>query len=607
MFFIIIKIFIQGGSILLLSEEFIQKVKEENDIVDIISEKVKLKRTGRNYMGLCPFHHEKSPSFSVSQDKQIYKCFGCGEAGNVITFIMKINNITFPEAVKILAEKANIDFEDNDNNRNSIKAGIKEKLYAINVDAARYFLKNLQNINKARDYFSKRGITLKTMRSFGLGYSLDSWNALLNYMKRKGYSELDLLNAGLIIKNQRGGYYDRFRNRTMFPVFDYRGKVIGFGGRVLDDSKPKYLNSPETPLFIKGTNLYGLNFAIKNNNSRSFIMVEGYMDCISLHQFGITNTVASLGTALTLNQAKLLKRFADKVIISYDADTAGQSATLRGLDILKKVGFEIFVLTVPQGKDPDEFIRNNGREAFLKLIDEALPLIDYRLKNAKQGINIEKGHGAVKYAENAVEIIAELDSIEKDFYINKLSEETNIKIQALYDIMNEKLQKKPKNDEQLNIENDFGSKLYLEPPYLKAERGLLNIMLNNAEAFEYIANNFHESELIIESHKKIYALIKDNIEKSHEELIKFIETNCNDVESSKEWVIICETQLIYDETDWQRLADDFIREIRKFKLEESKKEIMNKIKLYENEGRFEECIKFSQQLQEIQKKLGGII
>ncbi len=607
MFFIIIKIFIQGGSILLLSEEFIQKVKEENDIVDIISEKVKLKRTGRNYMGLCPFHHEKTPSFSVSQDKQIYKCFGCGEAGNVITFIMKINNITFPEAVKTLADKANIDFEENDNNMNSKKAGIKEKLYAINVEAARYFLKNLQNVNKASDYFSKRGITLKTMRSFGLGYSLDSWNALLNYMKTKGYSELDLLNAGLIIKNQRGGYYDRFRNRVMFPVFDYRGKVIGFGGRVLDDSKPKYLNSPETPLFIKGTNLYGLNFAIKNNNSRSFIMVEGYMDCISLHQFGITNTVASLGTALTLNQAKLLKRFADKVIISYDADTAGQSATLRGLNILKKVGFEIFVLTVPKGKDPDEFIRNNGREAFLKLIDEALPLIDYRLKNAKQGINIEKGHGIVKYAENAVEIIAELDSIEKDFYIKKLSEETNIKTQALYDIMNEKLQKKPKNDEQLNIENDFGSKLYLEPPYLKAERGLLNIMLNNAEAFEYIVNNFDESELIIESHKKIYILMKNNIERSHEELIKFIEINCDDVESSKEWVIICETQLIYDESDWQRLSDDFIREIRKFKLEESKKEIMNKIKLYENEGRFEECIKFSEQLQEIQKKLGGIV
>lgn len=591
----------------MLSEEFILKVKEENDIVDIISEKVKLKRTGRNFMGLCPFHHEKSPSFSVSQDKQIYKCFGCGEAGNVITFIMKTNNITFPEAVKILAEKANIDFEGDDNNQNNTTAGIKEKLYTINVDAARYFLKNLQNTNKAKDYFTKRGITLKTMRSFGLGYSLDSWNALLNYMKRKGYSELDLLNAGLIVKNQRGSYYDRFRNRTMFPVFDYRGKVIGFGGRVLDDSKPKYLNSPETPLFIKGTNLYGLNFAIKNSGSRTFIMVEGYMDCISLHQFGITNTVASLGTALTVNQAKLLKKYADKVIISYDADSAGQSATIRGLEILKKVGFEIFVLTVPQGKDPDEFIRNNGKEAFLKLIDEALPLIDYRLKNAKQGINIEKGDGAIKYAEKAVEIIGQLDSIEKDFYINKLSEETSIKIQALYDIMNEKLQKKPKNMEQLNIENDFGSKLYLEPPYIKAERSLLNIILNNGEAFEYTMNNFSESELILESHKKIYSLIKNNGEKPYEELAKLIETNCNDIESSKEWVMICETQLIYDNVEWQRLTDDYIREIRKFKLEESKKEIMNKIKLCENEGKFEECIKFSQELQRIQKELGGLI
>ena len=460
----------------MIAEDVIRKIKEQNDIVDVISESVKLKRTGRNYIGLCPFHNEKSPSFTVSQDKQIYKCFGCGEAGNVISYIMKDRNVTFPEAARVLAERANISIEI-ENDENNVQKDMYNKMYNINVEAARYFYDNLRKDKKAEEYFVNRGISEATMKKFGLGFSFDKWDGLLLYLKKKGYSELDLFNIGLIIKSPKGSYYDRFRNRIMFPVFDYKGKVIGFGGRVLDDSKPKYLNSPETPLFHKGLHLYGLNFVIKNNKSRTIIIVEGYMDCISLHQYGFSNVVASLGTALTINQAKLLKKYVDKVIISYDADFAGQAATLRGLEILRNEGFDLRVLIVPKGKDPDEYIKNNGKQAFQKLVDDALPIIDYRIKRASDGINFSNSEMIIQYVKKVTEIIVDLDPVEKDVHIKKISEETGIKEQAIYDLLREEINKNSKKLQKMNIQQDFGQKLYLEPAYIKAERNLLNLCL----------------------------------------------------------------------------------------------------------------------------------
>ncbi|MBV7273012.1 DNA primase [Clostridiaceae bacterium UIB06] len=588
----------------MISEDVIQRVKEENDIVDIVSESVRLKRAGRNYSGLCPFHHEKTPSFSVSVDKQIYKCFGCGEAGNVITFVMKTKNLTFPEAVKLLADRANIDLELDDENKT--QKNNFEKLYKINVESARYFFYCLQKNENAKRYLINRGITETTIRRFGLGYSVDKWDGLLKHLKAKGFTELDMSTAGLTIKSQKNSYYDRFRNRIIFPVFNYSGKVIGFGGRVLDDSKPKYLNSPETLLFKKGINLYGLNFAIKNNNSRMFIVVEGYMDCISLHQYGITNAVASLGTALTLNQAKLMKRYADKVIISYDADSAGQMATLRGLEVLKKVGLEVRVLTVPQGKDPDEFIRNNGREAFLKLIDEALSLIDYRMDKLKDGINLNDSDNVIKYAEKVLEVLEELDPLEKEVYIKRLSEETKIRDQALYDIINSEIQKNVNKSENMNIDNNFGQKLYLEPAYLKAERGLLKLMLKDKNAFEYAINIIEKDNLVLDSHKKIFVYIVENIQFDEKEREKRIELKCDDIDTSKEWVNILETNLVYGKYDYTNMISDFVKKIEKYKLEEEKKELMNRIKQYESQGRLEESLKLAQELIEIQKKIGGI-
>lgn len=589
----------------MISEDVIQKVKDENNIVDVISETVKLKRTGRNYVGLCPFHHEKTPSFSVSEEKQIYKCFGCGEAGNVITFVMKTKNMSFPEAVKLLAERANIDLE-YDGNKNGSRGNSFEKLYRLNVEAARYFFSCLNRNERARNYLLNREITVNTMRKFGLGYSVDSWNAMLRYLKRKGFTELDMLSDGLIIKNRQGNYYDRFRNRIIFPVFDYRGRIIGFGGRVMDDSKPKYLNSPETALFKKGTNLYGLNFAIKDNTSKSLIMVEGYMDCISLHQGGITNTVASLGTALTTGQAKLMKRYADRIIIAYDADTAGQMATLRGLNILKNAGLDVRVLMIPSGKDPDEFIRKNGKEEFLKLVEKSLPLTDYRIESIRKSLNPDDYESKIKYTERVLTVLKDVDPIENEIYIKKLSEETGIRLQVLYDMLNGNIQKSTKKASNMNTDEYFGQKLYLEPAYLKAERSLLKLILQDNDALKYVRDNLNEDELILESHKKIYKYIfeSSSLDKSHR--IVHIEAKCNDVDTSKEWVNILDTQIIYGNYDYKYMVDSFVNKIKKHRLEQYKLRVIDRIKQYEIQGKFDESLKLAQELIKIQKRIGEI-
>ncbi|MFL0195833.1 DNA primase [Clostridium sp. WILCCON 0269] len=589
----------------MISEDVIQRIKEENDIIDVISESVKLKRSGKNYLGLCPFHHEKTPSFSVSRDKQIYKCFGCGEAGNVVTFIMKSQNLNFLEAIKLLADRVNIDIDLNANESN--RKNTFENLYKLNVEAARYFFNCLNKDRRAKSYLLNRGITEHTITRFGLGYSMNSWNHVLKFLKNKGFTELDMISNGLIIKSEKGNYYDRFRNRIMFPVFDYRGKVIGFGGRVLDQSKPKYLNSPETSLFKKGVNLYGLNFAIKNNTSRTFIMVEGYMDCIALHQYGITNAVASLGTALTVNQAKLMTRYADKVIVSYDADTAGEMATLRSMNILKSVGLEVRVLSIPWGKDPDEFIRSNGKEAFLKLIQDADDLIDYRIKNIKKNVDFNNSQDVVKYTENVLKILAELDPIETEIYIKKLWEETGIKEQTLYDMLNANIQKSVKKNVNVNIDIGFGQKLYLEPAYLKAERAFLKIISENNKAFEYSLDKIRDIEFILESHKVIYKYIAESMNyEDLEERKKYIESKCIDVDTSKEWINIMETEVQYNSENWADMLHNFINRIKKYKLEEYKKNIIRKIKECESEGMLKESLEFAQQLIEIQKKISGI-
>lgn len=585
-----------------ISEEILEKVKEQNDIVDVISESVRLKRSGRNFSGLCPFHNEKTPSFSVSQDKQIYKCFGCGESGNVISFVMKNKNMPFVEAVKYLADRANITIE-SEQGRISPTAKKREILYKVNVEAARFFYSNLKNTREAKEYFLNRGIKEETIKKFGLGFAKDSWNNLILHLRRLGFKDDLLLEAGLVSTSERtGNKYDRFRNRVIFPVFDYRGKVIGFGGRVLDDSKPKYLNSPETLVFQKGTNLYGLNFAIKSKmQDRYFIMVEGYMDLITLHQYGITNVVASLGTALTTNQARLLKRYADKVIISYDADIAGQAATMRGLEILKDAGFDVRVLSIPQGKDPDEYVRSNGKEAFIKLINNAESLIDYRIKKAEEGINLKDSNDLVKYGKRVTEILANVNSIEKDVYIKKISENTGIREQTLYDLLSKKMTKSIKENAFMNNKEENGTKLYLEPAFLKAERSLMKLCLEE-EYFDYISQVISQDELILPEHKEIFSIIKEAKKGNINNIITFLESKCTNLKTIDEIIKIKEQNVLIGK-DNKRLIQDFIKQLDNYKLNQQLDELIKKQKLLEAQGKIEESIKIAIELKKVNEKL----
>ena len=585
-----------------ISEEILEKIKSQNDIVDVISERVRLRKAGRNFTGLCPFHNEKTPSFSVSQEKQIYKCFGCGEAGNVISFVMKEKNLPFIEAVKYLANRANIPLEIGNGEKSKVTKR-KELLYRVNVEAAKFFFSNLMNNQNAKEYFLNRGIKEETIKKFGLGFANDSWNSLMFYLRKKGINDVLLEESGLIsVNKEKGRKYDRFRNRVMFPVFDYQGKVIGFGGRVLDDSKPKYLNSPETLVFQKGTNLYGLNFALKHNmNERYFVIVEGYMDLISLHQYGITNVVASLGTALTINQARLLKRYADKVIISYDADMAGQMATLRGLEILRTAGFDVRVLSIPQGKDPDEYVRSNGRDAFLKLVNSAEPLIDYRIKKAEEGINFKNSQSLILYAKRIMEIISDLDPVEKDVYIKKASENTGIKEQTLYDILKSKMKDNRENNFRNNKEED-GSKLYVEPGFLKAERAILKIMLENSEYLQYIEERISENDFILLEHKEIFTVIMLAKGENINNIDSFIESKLSSAKTIGELVKIRDENIFFAD-DVKVQINDFINEIQSYKLKQRIDQLRKEQKELENQGKIEESIKLAIELASVTKKL----
>ena len=575
-----------------ISEEVIEKIKDGNDIVDIISESVKLRKVGRNYQGLCPFHSEKTPSFSVSQDKQVFKCFGCGEGGNVITFVMKNRNLDFNETIRFLADRAHITLEENEELKKTNEK--RDVYYKLHIEAARFFFNNLKEDKDMRAYFYKRGMTDYTIRTFGLGYALNSWDSLLRHLKALRYSENEIVKSGLATKNEKGKVYDRFRNRIMFPVFDVRGRVIGFGARVMDDSKPKYLNSPETPIFQKGTNLYGLNFALKNSKEKNLIIVEGYMDCISLSQAGIKNVVASLGTALTKVQAKLLKRYSEEVYISYDADNAGQIATVRGLDILRAEGISVRVILIPRGKDPDDFIRAEGKDKFLELVQKALPLIDYKILKAKEGLDFKSEEGRITYAKRVVLILNELDPIEKDVYLQKVSEDAGISESVLMSLM-----KDDKEEIRVLDTSSIGKNMHLESAHVKAERALLRIL---AEGSVYLKERLKKDDLVLDSHRKIFEYI-ESYTGPREGLRSYVESLCKEVETSKEWTIITEIVEI-PEIDVDILINDFFKTIGHFKGILTQKKLMEEIRELEKKGMTKESLDLAKKLIELQKTLG---
>ena len=413
------------------SENFITELVERSDIVDVVSGYVRLgKKSGSNMFGLCPFHSEKTPSFSVSPDKQIYHCFGCGKGGGVINFILEIEGLSFPEAVEFLARRAGMPIPEEENDAESRK---RARMLALNKDAARFFYEQLATPagGAAREYMARRRIGGATAKNFGVGFAPDSWGSLRNAMRAKGYTDFEMADAGLVRRGKTSGFYDTFRNRLMFPVIDVRGNVIGFSGRILGDGEPKYMNSPETLVFNKSRNLFALNLA-KKSKSGYIILSEGNIDVVSLHQAGFDSAVASLGTSLTPEQARLLSRFTNQVIIAYDNDGAGIKAAQRAIGILEKLDVKVKVLRLNGAKDPDEFIKLKGPDAFRNLLEASENQVDYRLRSVTDKYDLSTDEQKVEFLKEATDLVARLPGeMERQVYARRVAEMAGVAQEAV--------------------------------------------------------------------------------------------------------------------------------------------------------------------------------
>ena len=420
-----------------LDSDTIQRILEQNDIVEVIEEYLPLKKAGANYSTLCPFHKEKTPSFIVSPDKQMFHCFGCGESGDSIGFLTKYKNYTFVEAAEYLAKRAGIVLEERDSSIVNINKQTADTLYKINREAAVYFYNNLKRAPHVLNYLKSRNIDSNVIKMFGIGYAIDEWDNLLNFLINKGYRVEDILKTGLIInREKKDTYYDRFRNRVIFPIFDIKKRIIGFGGRVLDDSVPKYLNSPDSLVFNKGYNLYGLHIAKENVRNKSFILVEGYMDVIKMHVHGYNTAVAALGTSFTENQVKLLKKYSKDFYLAFDSDEAGQKAALKAINLLKKNNLNAKVVIMEGAKDPDEFLNKFGRGSFDKLIENSLEYYDFIEFHFKEILeNSNKVEYINKFFDNIVNVNSE---IERELIFDKLSRKVGVSKESVINEFNKR-------------------------------------------------------------------------------------------------------------------------------------------------------------------------
>ena len=489
------------------SDEFINELKENVDIVDLVSNYLELKKSGNRYKGLCPFHSEKTPSFFVNPDNNFYHCFGCGAGGDAINFVMEIENLTFVESIKMLAERTGMELPDmSDQQRRQYKE--REKLFSLNNLAARfynYLLTETEMGKEALNYLKKRGFSRADIEKFDLGYAADEWRILLNFLQKKDFS-IDLIKkAGLISEGKNGSHYDKFRNRVIFPIFNNRGEVIAFGGRILKAEAsygPKYLNSPETPIFSKKKNLYGLHLAkdsIREKNS--CIIMEGYTDVIQAHKNGFENSIASLGTAFTEEQAQLIKRYAENAYIAYDADTAGNKATLRGLDILSRTGINVKVIQLEEGSDPDQLLKNEGEKAFNNLIDRAVNLIDFKINMIIQDKELSDPGVRKKVLRSIVGLLSEVqDNLEREIYIERAAEKTSFKADVLAAEVEKEFKKNKSRDYQRNREKQNRSSekdfdLYSQLSYYqKVEEEILAHFISNPSLREELAARLSKND-----------------------------------------------------------------------------------------------------------------
>jgi len=498
------------------SEDLIEEIRMKNDIVDVISDYVKLQKKGGSYFGLCPFHGEKTPSFSVSAQRQMYHCFGCGVGGNVITFIMEYENYTFLEALKYLADKAGISLPEVEYSKEAKEAAdLRSQLLEMNKEAAKYFYYQLKSPGGelARTYFAKRELTDKTIQKFGLGYSDKYSKSLYQYMKSKNYQTELLHQSGLFNVDEKQGMYDKFWNRVIFPIMDVNHRVIGFGGRVLGDGKPKYLNSPETKIFDKSRNLYGLNFA-RTSRKPYLIICEGYMDVIAMHQAGFDNAVASLGTALTSQQASLLKRYTDEVLLIYDSDEAGIKAAERAIPILKNAGLATKVVDLSPFKDPDEFMKNRGALEFEERLKKAKNSFLYQVENLKKSFDMEDPQGKTDFHNKVAERLLEFEEeIERNNYLEAVSKEQKIPYEELRKLVNKKALRGFSGENYQKPKSGLHRKKEQESGIEKSQKLMLTWLVNYPGVFPaitpYIApkdftNDLYRqvAELLFEQYRK---------------------------------------------------------------------------------------------------------
>ncbi len=585
------------------SDELIEEIRSSNDIVDVISKYVTLKRSGRNFFGLCPFHKEKSPSFAVSPDKQIFHCFGCGAGGNVIHFISKIEGLDFKDTLELLANRVNIELPTLDNLEDDKTARLKSKVYEINKIAAEFYHENLYKPTSkiAQEYIKKRKLDNRTLKAFLIGYA-GNFNELYLLLKQKGYTEEEMLASSLVKRTENGGYMDSFRKRLMFPIQDVRERVIAFGGRVLDDSKPKYINSPENIVYSKGRNLFGLNVA-KKHDTKKIVIVEGYMDAISLYQRGITNVVASLGTAMTEAQGRLLRRYSEQVILGYDADGAGQAAILRGMEILQNLGCDIRVLQIEGAKDPDEYVLKYGPERFQKCVDNAISLVEFKVKVLLKELNIENTNDKIKFLNEIAKILAKVtNQMEREIYVDKIAKEYKISKEAIYAEVNKLMYKDNQGSKKLEKrvvtmvpKEEKGNSV--SEAVLKRENLVIYLLINEySKCYEKIKNLITLDYIQDDTNKQILKKMYEEFEKGNSNTSQLLDW------FQDEKVISHITEIMagdFEITDVYKAIDDLISIYEKEKLISRRNEILKKLESVSEAG--------SEEVKELEKELNDII
>ncbi len=575
----------------MIPQSFITQLLQYCDIEDVISSYVVLKKESKNKKGLCPFHSEKTPSMVVYPDTQSFFCFGCGTGGDAISFVMRVENIEYVEAIHLLANRVGLKVpEDGESDKT---AELKSTIYEMNKVTAKFFYSCLMSKHglEARKYFKERGLDKSTINKYGLGFAPDSWNALRDYLKSKGYTYEQMSQAYLITKGKNNSFYDIFRNRVIFPIIDIRGNIIAFGGRVLDDSKPKYLNTADTPVFKKSRNLFSLNFA-KNSKRKNFILAEGYMDVIAVNSHGYDNVVATLGTALTAEQARIISKYTSEVVIAYDTDAAGQTATHRAINLLSEVGIKTKVLKMTGAKDPDEYIKKFGEKRFEILMDNAGNVIEFELNNLKKSLDLEDTNGKIEYIKKAVGILSQVKNpLEREIYANIVSNDTQATVQSILTQVNSIIKSKRRAEEKREWSDIQSNKSFaldkINPQKQKykkialSEEGIIAFLYNNNDYFKYIMSKISVSDFVTEFNRRVFEYMVNNLNRNeqihlsmmhsdfsmeeHSQISKILVTN-NEFKNTKETLddylnVLLNDKYRYNEEDIASMSNEEIEKL----------------------------------------------